>query len=204
VFILAAALPLVAQAALNYAAIGDWKPAYEKLDGPWYRYEGSHWEKQGPDTRGIDSAGFKELRSVYALHLLIGHHGVFSLTPIFILAVAGMAGSAARTARGARWRQVMLMTLAVSAVVTVFFAWWVGTANYGGWTSGPRWFFWLTPLWLLAMLPAVERLGQHCWGRLLTYVLLGVSVFSAAYPAINPWRHPWLYQLLEYLGFVRY
>jgi hypothetical protein len=199
-----AILPLVALAALNYAAIGDWKPAYEKLDSPWYRYEGSHWQSQGPETRGIDSAQFKEPRPVYAFHLLLGHHGVFSLTPIWLLAVAGMIASAARSERGGRWRQVMIVTLAVSLVVTVFFAWLVSTANYGGWTSGPRWFFWLTPLWLLAMVPAVDWLAVRGWGRVLGYVLLAASVFSAAFPSINPWRHPWLFQLLEYLGWVRY
>jgi hypothetical protein len=203
-FVLAALLPLATQAALNYAAIGDWKPAYEKLDGPWYRYPGSHWERQGPDARGIDSAGFKEPRSVYAFHLLVGHHGVFSLTPIWILAVGGMIASTVRSESGNRWRQVMLLTFAVSAVVTVFFAWWVSTANYGGWTSGARWFFWLTPLWLLALLPAADWFAERCWGRALAYMLLAVSVFSAAFPAINPWRHPWLFQLLEYLGWVRY
>jgi hypothetical protein len=97
-----------------------------------------------------------------------------------------------------------MLTLAVSAVVIVFFAWLVGTANYGGWTSGPRWFFWLTPLWLLALLPAADWLAPRRGGRVVGYVLLAVSVFSAAFPAVNPWRHPWLYQLLEYLGWVRY
>jgi hypothetical protein len=202
-FVPAAALPVAALAALNYAAIGDWKPAYEKLDSPWYRYEGSHWEKQGPQARGIDSAGFKEPRPVYAFHLLLGHHGVFSLTPIWLLAVGGM-GAAGSAAGGRRWRQVMVLALAVSVVGVVFFAAVVGTRNYGGWTSGARWFIWLTPLWLLALLPAAEWLAPRRPGRALAYVLLTVSVFSAAYPAVNPWRHPWLYQLLEYLGWVRY
>src|SRR3954447_26793855 len=56
-FVSAALLPVVAQAGLNYAAVGDWKPVYEKVDGPWYRYEGSHWNRVGADRRGIDFAG---------------------------------------------------------------------------------------------------------------------------------------------------
>jgi hypothetical protein len=199
-----AVAPLAAEAALNYAAIDDWKPAYEKLNSPWYRYPGSHWERQGPDTKGIDSAQYKEPRGVYAFHLLLGHHGLYSLTPIWLLAMAGVVASAAQTDRGNRWRQVMALTLAVSVVVIVFFAAWVETANYGGWTSGPRWFFWLTPLWLLALLPAADWLAPRLAGRVLGYGLLAVSTFSAAFPAINPWRHPWLFQLLEYLGWVRY
>jgi hypothetical protein len=92
----------------------------------------------------------------------------------------------------------------VSVVVLVYFAEVVGTVNYGGWTSGPRWFFWLTPLWLLALLPAADWLAPARWGRALGYLLLGVSVFSASFPAWNPWRHPWIYQYLEAAGWVRY
>jgi hypothetical protein len=92
----------------------------------------------------------------------------------------------------------------VSVVVMLYFTCWVATRNYGGWTSGPRWFFWLTPLWLLALLPAADRLAASLGGRLVAYLCLAVSVFSVSFAAVNPWRHPWLYQLLEYLGWVRY
>ena len=63
---------------------------------------------------------------------------------------------------------------------------------------------WLTPLWLLTMLPALEWLGQRRWGRWLAYALLAWSVFSVSYPAWNPWRQPWLYNLLESGGYVAY
>ena len=54
------------------------------------------------------------------------------------------------------------VSLAVSLVVLGFYL--VKTSNYGGVTSGPRWFLWLTPLWLVAMSPAVERLWRYRWG----------------------------------------
>jgi hypothetical protein len=204
-FVPAALLPLAAQAGLNYAAIGDWKPAYEKLDSPWYRYEGSYWAKAGAQRQGIDFAGDKEDRPTYAFHLLLGHHGVFSLTPVWLLSVAGLALSLVQwNCEGRRWALLALVTAGVSAVVIVFFAVIVSTVNYGGWTSGARWFFWLTPLWLLAALPAADRLAGSPWGRGLGYLLLAVSVFSASFPAWNPWRHPWVYQLLESGGWVRY
>ena len=88
----AALLPIVGQLALNYAEFGDWKPAYEKLDSEWYRYEGSHWNAQGAARRGIDYAGDRESRGTYAFHLLLGHHGLFSLTPIWLLLLAGFDG----------------------------------------------------------------------------------------------------------------
>ena len=87
-----ALLPVAAFFLTNHQAIGEWNPAYEKFGGPWYDYEGSYWS----NARGIDMAGTKESRGVYAMHLLIGHHGAFSLTPIFLLSLIGMLGLSLR------------------------------------------------------------------------------------------------------------
>ena len=78
------------------------------------------------------------------------------------------------------------------------------SSNYGGWTSAPRWLLWLTPLWLLSMLPVVDWLGARRWGRGLACVLLALSVLSASYPAWNPWRHPWIYNYLDAQGKIPY
>ncbi|HKB01443.1 MAG TPA: hypothetical protein VKD90_04445, partial [Gemmataceae bacterium] len=69
---------------------------------------------------------------------------------------------------------------------------------YGGWTVGPRWFFWLTPLLLSAALPAADALAQTSRGRLLGGFLLVASVFSAGYRATRPWSHTWLYDLIVF------
>ena len=76
--------------------------------------------------------------------------------------------------------------------------------NYGGWTSGPRWFFWLMPLWLLASLSVLDCLSTSRWGRRVIYVTFAWSAMSVAYVGMNPWSHPWLYRFLEYLGWIRY
>jgi hypothetical protein len=76
--------------------------------------------------------------------------------------------------------------------------------NYGGWTSGPRWLIWLTPLWLVAALPAADWLARRRWGRVVGYALLALSVLSVSYPEYNPWRHPWLYNFLEAYGLLKY
>ena len=57
------------------------------------------------------------------------------------------------------------MTTAVSLVVFLFYVW--RTNNYGGFTSGPRWLFWLIPLWLLGTLPAADWIGRYRIGRVV-------------------------------------
>jgi Zn-dependent protease with chaperone function len=179
---------------------------YSKIDTPWYDYEGSHWlKRKEPDAKGIDFA--HEPKYVYALHLLVGHHGLFSLTPVFLFSLVGMLcwrfQKPVDTGGGVRdCPDFRVMTLLVSAVVIGFYIW--KTNNYGGWTSGPRWLFWLTPLLLLSMLPAADWLSRASWRRGLGYILLAASAFSAAYPVWNPWRHPWIYQMCEYYDWIRY
>ena len=213
-FVPAAALPAAAFFLTNYLAIGDWSPAYEKFGTEWYDYEESYWRRLNENPTGIDAAGVKESRGVYAFHLLLGHHGVFALSPVFLLALAGMAiGLGFLIVRrpgepeGRRGLALAaLLTAGVTAVVLGFYVLYLDdrSRNYGGWTSGPRWLFWLTPLWLVAMLPAADGLGRRRWGRALGYMFLAVSVVSAHYPQYNPWRHPWVYNLLEANGLINY
>jgi hypothetical protein len=53
-----------------------------------------------PLGKGIDFN--QEPASVYAFHLLFGHHGWFSLTPVWFLALAGLAGLGIRSAADVR------------------------------------------------------------------------------------------------------
>jgi hypothetical protein len=208
-FVPAAALPLAALLVTNYMALGQLRPAYSEQGGPWYCYEGSYWNMDpGQPRHGIDFAGGQEAKAAYAFHLLLGHHGLFSLSPIYLLALAGMAvrrrqgeGFAGRSARAGP-TLIPTFTLAITLVVVGFHI--AETDNYGGWTSGPRWFFWLTPLLLLTLLPVADRLAGRRWRRVLAYVLLAGSVLSASYAMANPWKHPWLYDLMETRGWIHY
>ncbi len=213
-FLPAALVPIIALYLCNYIALGTIEPVYDKFGGPWYRFEGSHWSKIGTSAaKGLDFND--EPTTVYAFHLSLGHHGWFSLTPVWFVALAGLialgirSAPAVRKLRGAKgtgWTVEMFaaMTLVVSATVFAFYLTRTQSYNYGGNTSGPRWLFWLIPLWVLAIPPAADWLAKSAGGRLLGAVLLGASVLSAFYPAWNPWRNPWILQLMEYAGWLRY
>ncbi|HXG09515.1 MAG TPA: hypothetical protein VNK04_06970 [Gemmataceae bacterium] len=224
-FVPAAALPVAGLLLTNYLALGELLPAYSKLQTAYYQYEGSYWRVDpGQVKRGIDWAWQKESKAAYAFHLLLGHHGLFSLTPIWLLAAAGIVLTMFRRSdapqglwvslimgrtdlgRSAGLVVVSALALFLSVVVIGFYLFVAArmSNNYGGWTSGPRWFIWLTPFWLLTMLPAADRLAGCRWGRALGYLLLAVSVVSVSYPAWNPWRHPWIYNFFEAQGWVRY
>ena len=158
----------------NYLAISQWRPAYSEFGGPWYEYAGSHWSRPG---RGIDWAGLRESRAEYIMHCLIGHHGIFSLSPIWILAFAGMVLVLVRRLGGdddQRWIRRWLAggTLLVSLVVLGFYLT-NKTVNYGGWTTGLRWLMWLSLLWLLTMVPVVDRREQEPLGSGLRVCAIG-------------------------------
>ena len=75
--------------------------------------------------------------------------------------------------------------------------------NYGGVTSGLRWVFWLIPFWLITMLPVVDWLAKFNTGKFACYLLLAISILSAAYSAENPWVNPWLYEIWDWTGVVK-
>jgi len=95
-------------------------------------------------------------------------------------------------------------TLVLSLVVLGFYLSKTESYNYGGWTSGPRWFIWLTPLWILGAVPLLDVLAGSRLGRAVIVVALAWSALSVAFPLYTPWTHPWLYRLLEDLKIINY
>jgi hypothetical protein len=190
----------------NWIAHGVLEPAYLHRGGAdnWYKYTyerngrqiNSYWNNPDGLDRGEAS------RAVYAVNVLVGHHGIFSLTPLWLLSLAGMGAWMVRS-RDPRLRWLAAAAAAISLACLVFY---LGqplmNRNYGGKTSGLRWMFWLAPLWLLVMLPAADALATRRWTRGLALILLAISVLSASYPTWNPWTHPWLMVCMQYLGVV--
>ena len=192
---------------MNKVATGRYSPVYSEFGSPWYEYEGSSWYDPGKLKRGIDWArrNLGETVPQYAFHLLAGHHGLFSLTPVFALAIPGAwlaaKGRTRDAASGLLWH-VAWMALACTVVLVTFYL--VKSDNYGGNCCSARWLQWLTPLLLLAGLPAVDRLTRTRGGLALLAVLAFFSMVSAASSNYSPWRRPWLYDLMVWAGWPGY
>jgi hypothetical protein len=182
----------------------------------WYDYEGSYWQPK--NLRGIDRGEESPLR--YAFNVLIGHHGLFSLTPIWLLSAAGCVmwllgrhrsphapreECISRSEMPTVGRIFATFTLLTTLVVLTFYLSRPQIdRNYGGGTCCLRWLLWLTPLWLLTLLPAADWLSTTRWGRAATIALLLISVFSATYAADNPWTHPWIFDYWTSMGWIDY
>src|SRR5262249_29481209 len=91
-FLAPALLVFGSEFGLNKLALGAWLPIQSKFGDPWYEYPGSHWLRPGPGQvkHGIDFAREHESVYAYAFNCLVGHHGLFSLTPIWLLSFAAM------------------------------------------------------------------------------------------------------------------
>jgi len=205
----AALVPIAASVAAQYAALGELKLAYTEFGTESYLWEGSLWktpleldalnlpwfDPQQAVRRGI--AG--ESHGLYLLHMTLGHHGFWSLTPIFFFSLGGLVQLLRRV--GEPMAAVAWMTTILTIVLLAFYTWNPMARNYGGSTQGLRWLFWLIPFWLL-MLPKGVETGQYRgWVRWLSLLALSVSVISAGYALRNPWSHPWILDALEHLGF---
>ena len=164
----------------------------------WYEYENSYWLEH--NKRGVDKG--EPSRLTYALHVVLGHHGILSLTPIWLLSILG-AGLWLRRGeypmRGIT-AGIVLLTL---VCLSFYLARPLGDRNYGGVTCGFRWMFWFAPLWLLVMVPAADAIAAHRKWRYVALGLLAVSAASAAYASLNPWSHPWLYEYWKFLGWIK-
>lgn len=162
----------------------------------------SYWS----DRQGIDRG--EESRGVYALHALVGHHGLFSLTPVWILSVVGLFFwlFKRKGAENVPVTEIRLAGGAILAATLFFFVFYImrdqGDRNYGGMTCGLRWFFPLIPFWILSMLPVLNILAKSRPGRTLALVLIFISAMSVSYPLWNPWSPPWFMNLMTELGWV--
>lgn len=166
----------------------------------WYDYEGTYWNDE--NKTGVDKG--EPSRLVYAFHCLVGHHGIFSLTPIWLLALCGAWHAWREPERGLR-----PLSLLVAVLTLVVLAFYIVQRpevdrNYGGVSAGLRWMFWFAPLWLFVMIPAADEIAPRRFWRGFALALLAISVLSAHYASLNPWSQPWLFEYWSYLGWIEY
>ena len=197
-FVPAAVLPIGFFLATNYIATGGLTPVYSKFGTEAYNFEHKGKPSYWTNPTGIDKGG--DSPPVYLMHCTVGHHGILSLSPIFLLSIAGWTFLLRRSPL----RIWLVLALVLTIAVLGFYLLQTKSYNYGGVSCGLRWVFWLIPLWLVSMIPALDAEGHRPAIRWLAAALLAVSVVSVTIPSANPWQHPWLFNLLQQAGWISY
>lgn len=196
----AAIVPLAAFLATNVIATGSVKPTYASYGSAKYNFviDGvpSYWMDPDGVDRNIDSP------AVYFLHCTIGHHGIYSLTPLFLLALVGWVFSG--WIRNTSLRTLVRLGAAMTVLVVAFYMTRFDNYNYGGVSCGLRWALWLIPFWILAVIPVVDWTAKVKVMRCLQCVLLAFSMVSAWLPINTPWQQPWLFRLMEGWKWIDY
>ena len=181
-----------------YISTGGFLPYYLYFNTDYYQYEGSYWRT----PRGIDAAN--EPKWFYLFNLLLGHHGIFSLTPVFFIAFYGMLQ------RKPALEAIQRMGLCLSAGLLIFYT--LRTNNYGGVCQGARWLFWLIPFWLISLAPVVDRYLHSRKFRAFALVGLLMSIMSASHALSGnkdkgrpgPWSPSWVQILMHDMGWIEY
>jgi hypothetical protein len=199
-FVPAALVPLAAYFATIYLCSGSWKPFYLSYGTELYEYEFEGIKSYWMSPRGMDQS--LDSPVAYCFHCVFGHHGIFSLSPVFLLIGVSLATKS-------RWKDsqvasVIWLGLGLSVAVLGFYLTRTSNYNYGGNTFGLRWMIWLSPFWVLALVPAFEAISDKKSGLAIAFVLLGVSVFSSVSAARNPWTASWLFHQMSDRGWIDY
>ena len=163
----------------------------------WYEYPNTYW-KDGA-RRGVDKGESSKL--VYLAQMTFGHHGLFSLTPLWLLVPVGLLVGMVRGSSESR-----RLMLAISVASIVCFLFYLNRPlidrNYGGVSICFRWLLWFAPLWLLVATPVMAWFETTAARRGTLYAMLALSVFSMSASLESPWQSPWLYRFWQFLGWL--
>ena len=199
-FVPAALIPLAAYFLTNWMATGGWKPFYLFYGTEKYLFEldgvRSYWHEPRGMDQNLDSP------FAYFMHCTIGHHGIFSLTPIFVLTV--LTWCRRSWWEYSRLRPAVWMGALLTIAVLGFYMTRTANYNYGGYTFGLRWMIWLVPFLTLSLVPAFEQLSRKRGRLILVLCLLAGSVFSSIAAARNPWASSWLFDQMDQAGWIDY
>lgn len=163
----------------------------------WYEYPGTYW-KDG-SRRGVDLG--EPSRTNYLFQITVGHHGLFSLTPLWFLLPLGFIKSMASDSK--EFRRLAQAVLLASVVCFLFYlSRPMIDRNYGGVSCCFRWLLWFAPLWIVMIAPRLDELANRRPQRIVTIGLLAWSVFSMSTALESPWQSPWIYRFWQFLGWI--
>jgi hypothetical protein len=200
-YVPAAVIPLAAYFITNWIVTGGIRPFYAFYGTDKYVYTHNGVPSYWSNPQGLDAN--KEGALTYLLHCILGHHGLLSHTPVFVLSIWGWIRYR-RYQQDQGLRGVLTAGGFISAGVLIFYLTRTQNYNYGGNTAALRWMLWLTPFFWFAMLPVVERLMQSAVGRRFGALLLGASVFTATVSLPSPWTPSWIYGSMAQAGWIDY
>ncbi len=174
---------VVLHQALNYSITGSMVPTY--LNGDLKDFAENYFRHR---RGGIDA--LKEPKYIYAFNVLLGHHGLFSMTPIYLFSGWELVAALKR-------RRALPEVLFVVGVVTTFLGFYIfRSTNYGGWCVGMRHLVPIMPMLVLAFGLWLERvqLNRWLWGAVLA--AFAVSSFNVQDGLTSPFQfsvwHNWL------------
>jgi hypothetical protein len=173
---------VVAHFALTYYISGSFKPFY--FNRELKTFKEFYFRKAG----GID--GLYEPKPTYAFNVLFGHHGLFSMTPLYLFGLWELV-------RSIKTRRLLAESLVILASVLAFLGFFImRTHNYGGWAVGMRHLVPIMPLLLLCFGMWVDRvrLTRLLWA--LVALAFSVSCFNVQDALDSPFQysvwHNWL------------
>jgi len=200
-YVPAAVIPLAAYFVTNWMVTGGIRPFYAFYGSDKYVYVHNGVPSYWSNPQGLDAN--TEGTLTYLFHCLMGHHGLLSHTPVFLLSIWGWICCGRKTGNsGLRW--VLPVGGIVSTVVLIFYLTRTQNYNYGGNTAALRWMLWLTPFFWFAMLPVLEWLWKSAAGRRIGGFLLAASVFTATVSLPSPWTPSWIYGTMAQAGWIDY
>ncbi len=167
---------------LTYQISGSFKPFY--LNSALKNFKQFHFRNAG----GID--GLREPKHIYAFNVLLGHHGLFSMTPLFAFGLWEL-GSCLRR------RRYLAESLVSAGALLAFLGYYIfRTRNYGGWCVGMRWLVPIMPLLLFYFGLWLDRVRLTRWVSGVVLAAFLVSCFHVQDGLTSPFQfsvwHNWL------------
>ncbi len=180
IFLPFAAIPVLSQVGLTYLYTDSILPIYLRPDV--YDYSGSYWH----NPKSYDA--HNDTKVVYAFHSLLGHHGLFSMTPVFILAVIGLWYAV--NCRERLWVEARIVAISFITMLVFYI---IRTDNYGGLCVGFRWLIVIMPLFFLFFGVWVDRQLQNRLPRLWVWLVICIGIGIGQYHTWdcleNSWKH---------------